>query len=155
MKIYLVQHGEAMEKEENPERPLTPKGRHDAEAVAEFLARAGIRVEEVLHSGKTRARETAGIFQTRLCPEAPAREHEQLAPNDPVRGWQLAFDGQEFDTMLVGHLPHLSRLANMLLTGKEKPEFLQFQRAGVVCLECCEQRWAVRWMVVPELLEKP
>ena len=62
MKLYLVRHGEALSEHVARERPLSDKGKRDAAAMAAFLGRAGIRVAEVQHSGKARARETAELL---------------------------------------------------------------------------------------------
>jgi len=60
--IYLVQHGEAESKKEDPERSLTKKGRRDVEKVAVWAAQTGLKIEQIRHSGKRRAAETAEIF---------------------------------------------------------------------------------------------
>lgn len=52
MKLYLVQHGDAVAKEVDPERPLSDQGRKDVEQVGRFLAEAGICVPVFLHSRK-------------------------------------------------------------------------------------------------------
>ena len=73
MRLYLVQHGEALPKQVDPERPLSERGRSDVARVADFLKGAGIRVTRVAHSGKTRARQTAELlasFVRRLAPDA-------------------------------------------------------------------------------------
>ena len=62
MKLYLVQHGEAHAKNVDPERPLTERGHGDVARLAAFLSRAGVRVERVIHSGKLRAEQTAGVL---------------------------------------------------------------------------------------------
>ena len=62
MRLYLVQHGEAVVKDGDPARPLTDRGRRDAGKTAEFLRIAGITVDIIWHSAKQRARETAEIF---------------------------------------------------------------------------------------------
>jgi phosphohistidine phosphatase len=54
--------------------------------------------------------------------------------------------------MLVGHPPHLSRLANLLLTGDPEGGILHFRMAGVVCLSNQPGKWAVNWLVPPDLL---
>ncbi len=54
--------------------------------------------------------------------------------------------------MLVGHLPHLSRLAALLLAEGPEREIIAFRNAGVVCLERQESRFAVRWILTPELV---
>ena len=64
--IYLVQHGEAKSKEEDPARSLTEKGRRDVEKVAVWAAQTGLRIEQIRHSGNRRAAETAEIFAEKL-----------------------------------------------------------------------------------------
>ena len=57
------------------------------------------------------------------------------------------------DLMIVGHLPFLSGLAALLLTGEEMVEVVAFQFGGVLCLERNDERtWQVDWMVVPRIL---
>lgn len=53
--------------------------------------------------------------------------------------------------MIVGHLPHLSRLASSLLTGRQDAEVVGFQYGGVVCLERTNDGWKLGWMIVPDL----
>jgi phosphohistidine phosphatase len=56
--------------------------------------------------------------------------------------------------MIVGHLPHLARLASLLITGSETLEVAAFQQGGVVCLEHdrAGESWRIKWMLVPEIL---
>ncbi len=55
--------------------------------------------------------------------------------------------------MLVGHLPHLSKLAGLLLTGSPDIEPIKFRMAGVLCLERdVKGKWALLWMLTPELV---
>ena len=54
MKLYLVQHGEAKSKAEDPQRPLTERGREDVARVATFATKAGSQVRQIRHSGKRR-----------------------------------------------------------------------------------------------------
>ena len=62
MRLYLVQHGDAIPERVDPERPLSAKGRRDVEAVARLLASAGTRAVRVAHSGKLRAQQTAEVL---------------------------------------------------------------------------------------------
>ena len=68
MKVYLVQHAEAKSKEQDPERPLSDLGRRHAGQVARAAGRIGLEVEQIRHSGKTRARQTADIMGEALSP---------------------------------------------------------------------------------------
>ena len=42
--------------------------------------------------------------------------------------------GDQGSIMLVGNLPHLSRLVSLLLTGNPEIEVVRFRNAGIVCL---------------------
>ena len=56
------------------------------------------------------------------------------------------------DTMLVGHLPFMARLAGRLVTGDEHMEVAAFVPGTVLCLEpAAGDRWTIAWMVRPEL----
>lgn len=150
MELYIVQHGEAKSEEEDPERPLTEKGKEEAGAVARKLAEADVKVEHIYHSPKLRAMQTADIFTTRL--QSHATEIDGLKPmDDPKIAFEFveskAKEGESI--MLVGHLPHLSKLASLLLTGKEEP-VISFRMGAAVCL-AKEDRWQVKWILPPEL----
>jgi phosphohistidine phosphatase len=84
MRIYLTQHGLAVPKDIDPDRPLSERGREDVRHLAEFLDKAGVRVGQVLHSGKTRAEQTAAILAEALLPERQPRAQAGLGPKDPL-----------------------------------------------------------------------
>jgi phosphohistidine phosphatase len=46
--------------------------------------------------------------------------------------------------MLVGHLPHLARLAGLLLTGSSDRSVIRFCQGGLVGLEQTHTGWMVR-----------
>lgn len=50
MRVYLVQHGDAVPKEVDPDRPLSDTGRQDIERLAKFLNAAKVRVSRIIHS---------------------------------------------------------------------------------------------------------
>jgi hypothetical protein len=75
-----------------------------------------------------------------------------LGPNDPVKPVARMVAGLSADTMLVGHLPFMARLAGRLVTGDEHEEVVAFVPGTVLCLEpAAGDRWCVAWMVRPEL----
>ncbi len=155
MLLYLVQHGRPVPKEQDPERPLSETGRREVEQVAAFLGGAGVRVPRVEHSGKTRARQTAEILAAALNPGGPVEEREGLAPmDDPVAAASSVGEHGQ-DRMLVGHLPHLDRLASLLVTGDQETGVAEFRQGSVVCLARGESgAWSIAWMVVPDLLRR-
>jgi len=153
MFLYLVQHAEAQREEEDPARDLTRKGAIDIENVAHHLKRLNVQVRQVLHSGKTRARSTAAVLATHLKPAAKISEAPGLAPLDDPAIWAGRIAAMDEDILLVGHLPHLARLAGILLSGDKERRVINFQMGGVVRLRRMEtDQWAVDWMIVPEII---
>ncbi|MCK4911424.1 MAG: phosphohistidine phosphatase SixA [Thermodesulfovibrionales bacterium] len=148
MYLYLVQHGKAMDKEENPERPLSPEGRADVEKMASFLS--GIEVARIIESGKLRATETAGIIGNALGKDV--QQGEDLSPLDNPGEWVGTLNKTSDNTMLVGHLPHLGKLASLLLAGAPEMELVEFSTAGVLCLKRDDDAWTVQWMAIPDIL---
>jgi phosphohistidine phosphatase len=152
MLLYLVQHGKAKSEEENPDRPLTEEGRRETNAVMLLMMRYGaVTATRVVHSGKLRAAETAQIIATRI--DVPAEESDGLAPNDDPAIWEQRLAADSRDTVLVGHLPHLSRLASRLLCGDPEAGLVELTNSGVVCLREDEGRWALRWYIPPSLVQ--
>ena len=152
MLLYLVQHGQAKSKEENPDRPLTDRGRREVEAVMLLMMRFGaITASRVVHSGKLRAAETAEIIGTKI--DADTEESDGLAPNDDPGIWAQRLAEGGLDTLLVGHMPHLSRLASRLLCGSDEAELVEFANGGVVCLHQDDGHWALKWSIPPSLVQ--
>lgn len=153
MRLYLMQHGRPVAKEDNPDRPLSDKGKEEVEKVADFLNRHGVRLEEAFHSGKTRARQTAEVMISRLNPGLALGQRDGLSPLDDVKDIADHIKVAKKDLLIVGHLPHLGKLASRLITGSESVPVVSFQQGGVVCLEKdVEGLWSVVWMLVPEIL---
>ena len=153
MTLYLVQHARAKSKEEDPDRPLTDEGRRETEAVMLLMMRFGvITASRVVHSGKRRAMETAEIIATKL--EAEVEESDGLEPDADPAVWAERLRDSTRDLVLVGHLPHLSRLASLLLCGDPDHVLIEFENAGVVCLNRTESRWSLRWAVTPSIVQE-
>jgi phosphohistidine phosphatase len=153
MRVYLMQHGKPVPEEENPDRPLSDEGKREVMKVSEFLGRIGLQVEAIFHSGKTRARQTAEIVAARLGPKTRLEERTGLSPMSDVESSAAEIRAAEKDLFIAGHLPHLAKLASLLLTGRETPAVVRFQQGGVVCLEKDEAgQWSVVWMVVPGIM---
>ena len=75
-----------------------------------------------------------------------------LSPNDPVKPVARMVASLSADTMLVGHLRLMARLARRVVTGDEHVEVVAFVPGTVLCLEpAAGDRWCVVWMVRPEL----
>ena len=153
MRLYLVQHGEALPKEEDRERPLSDNGRADVRRLAQFLGEADVPVTRVMHSGKTRARETAELLAAVLTPEQTPEPISGLAPADPIEPAVEQIADWRIGTMLVGHLPFMGKLVSRLVIGRESGNVVTFKPGSVICLECADtESWTINWMLRPELL---
>ena len=153
MKLYLVQHGKAKTKDEDPERSLTDDGIKEVESVGNFLKKIGVKVEGIFHSGKRRAQQTAEIFGRFL--NVQVEKADNLEPLADISIWAERVQKLEKDIMLVGHLPHLSRLANYLISGNQELDAISFRFGGVVCLERDgDGKWRLVWIIRPEITDK-
>ena len=153
MFLYLAQHGEAKREQEDPARGLTDKGLLDVGKVAGHLAGVVETPLRIYHSGKTRAMQTASLFYYSLKPTEEIIEVEGLLPMDDPGLWGNRLWGVEENVMLVGHLPHLARLAGQLLAGDQRKTMINFKMGGVVCLKRDEPgRWLLEWMVIPDVI---
>jgi len=153
MFLYLVQHGDAKKEEEDPARPLSDKGIEDVKKVASFMFRLKITVEEVLHSSKLRARQTAEIIADSLNITKGVSETEGLAPlNEPIL-WAEKLKTKTHSLMLVGHLPHLGKLSSFLLSGDKEKSIIAFKMGGVVCMKRDDSgTWTLQWIITPEII---
>jgi phosphohistidine phosphatase len=153
MKLYLVRHGEAKPAEIDPSRGLTAKGIQDVTKVAEFLSNARLAVNEIFHSGKTRAQQTASILADHITVRRGVFDSDGLSPNDDPSIWTARLSRITEDTMLVGHLPHLAKLTARLLSDDPKSPSITFHSAGVLCIDRSQEGWSVEWMIVPDIIK--
>ena len=116
MKLFLVQHAEAKNKNEDPTRPLSEKGWKDIKKIAKYAEEyLHIDVRQIFHSGKLRAEQTAEVLAKYLNPPEKVTIDKNLEPLADPKAWKRQLIGTSEDVMLVGHLPHLSKLASSLL----------------------------------------
>jgi phosphohistidine phosphatase len=154
MKLYLVQHADAEAKEADPQRPLSGRGLMNIRRVASFLARKETtKVSHILHSGKRRAEQTAEILAAELLPGSVTAT-DGLNPLDDPAIWTGRLAETNEDLMLVGHLPHLGKLAAQLVTGDAEQQPITFRMGGAFCLARDDDgNWSVCWGIVPDLFD--
>jgi phosphohistidine phosphatase len=152
-RLYLVQHGEAVGKDIDPERPLSERGHEEVRRMSSFLRRAGVCAERVLNSGKRRAEQTAEVLAGVVLASGSAEMRHGMLPKDSVDAVAGEIAGWSADIMLVGHMPFMARLASLLLTGDAVSLTVSFRPGSVVCLEEGDDgAWDIAWMIRPELL---
>jgi len=154
MKVYLIQHGEAKPESEDPDRSLTDRGREEVWLIARHAADIGVNVSKILHSGRLRAKQTAEILAEQLRPTGGVEETSGLSPGDQLDSAKSLIEQAREPVMVVGHLPHLSRLLSLLVTGKPEMELVRFRVGGVVSLVKGDGRWSIAWILTPDMLRR-
>lgn len=154
MKLYLVQHGEAAVRQGESEKSLTEKGISKLLKMTAFMdIHAGFSVGAIYHSGILRARQTAEILAEHINPPVKLQETDGLAPMAQPEIWAERLHDMSEDIMLVGHMPHMSRLPSFLLTGNDETGVVQVHNGGITCLNRDPgNHWSVEWMVTPDIL---
>jgi phosphohistidine phosphatase len=157
MEIYLVRHGIAEDMAESgcdSDRRLTEEGAQKTERVAKAFVKRVPLIDLILHSPYKRARETAEIFATQF-PKAKLEEGKGMTPFDKA-GFalpQISALSQGTKIMLVGHEPHLSCLASLLITGSDRP-VMEFKKAGIAGIGCVNdlQSCYLMFLLTPKML---
>jgi phosphohistidine phosphatase len=124
--LWLLRHGDAEDGSPDAERPLTDKGRRQAEAVGAALRALGVDVDACLTSPKVRAAETARIACDMLGVEP---QLEPKLSGGPFDAEALAA-GLGEDVLLVGHDPDFS-MAVHSLTGAQ----VRMKKGGLAGIE--------------------
>lgn len=153
MKLFLVQHGDALPEEVSRERPLSERGRDDVARMARFVSIAGLRASRVYHSGKARAWQTAEIMAEHMAPGVSPEAMAGISPNDPVAPVAQQIAGFAEDTLIAGHQPFMGRLVAQLVAGNSELPVVSYLQGSVACLERnADGGWSLNWMLRPDLL---
>lgn len=156
--VHLLRHAHAGDPDRwdgpDAKRPLSRKGRQQAERLGTFLAAAGIRPDRIITSPRVRAAETAAIVGRALglepAEDARLAEGCDLADLDAL----IAGSGAR-EPMVVGHDPDLSALLSVLIGARG-----QAMRKGALAtievrLPLRPGEGLLRWLVPPDLLSGP
>jgi len=152
MTLYLVQHGQSLPKDVDPDQGLSEEGIAETERIAGVAKGYQVNVGQIMHSVKTRARKTADIFASALKPTGGVKEVEGLKPMDDVAAFAVSLN-PDTHTMLVGHLPFMERMASYLVTGSPDKPVFKFQNSGIVCLDKdpASESWVIVWTLMPHI----
>jgi len=66
MKLFLIRHGNATNKAFSIGKPLSDMGIAEVQVLAKNIKKTDFLVEQIFHSGKLRAEQTAEIIQNYL-----------------------------------------------------------------------------------------
>ena len=152
MSLFLVQHGKSLPKDVDPDQGLSDEGVAETERIASTAANYKVTINQIKHSGKTRAAKTAEIFASALNPSSGVEEVVGLKPMDDVKAFATSLD-PDSNTMLVGHLPFMERMTAYLVTGSTDNIVFKFQNSGIVCLDKdpVSESWMIIWALMPNI----
>lgn len=152
MRVYIVRHGHAADAANDSARPLSARGRDEVARLAHFAMRAQVKVQQVWHSPKLRARETAELLARTAQFGANLIERDGLLPDDDPSDALAELEVIYDDVCVVSHMPFVSYLASALLLGSAHP-ILRFDTATMVCLEReAPGVWRLVWHVNPAVI---
>lgn len=152
MAVYLVQHGKSLPKTEDPQKGLSEEGMDEVQRIAQVASQYQVHVDAILHSGKTRAAQTAQIMAKYLAPPNGVSAVDGIAPLDDAAAYAGRLNINS-NLMIVGHLPFLERLISVLLMDNTEPPVFQMQNGGIVCLDRYRdtRQVAVKWALMPHI----
>ena len=153
MKLYLMRHGEALSPQIDPERGLSDNGKLNIQMVATHLQNLGVSFNQVFHSKKKRARETAEIMARTLSPHVKLKTHDYIKPEDDPNLILKEINSWNEDTLIASHLPFVPSLMT-LLTGKDAYlTAITFETGTLICLEKNTSTsgisWNISWATAP------
>jgi phosphohistidine phosphatase len=149
MDFYLVRHGEAVSETLDPRRPLSRLGREQVERVARLALAKNPQVSAIFHSGILRAKQTAEILAEHLGLTVRVKPSSGLLPEDDPSIGKGELEAAESSIMMVGHLPHMNRLAALLVNGDVNRQVVGFGPATVVCCSRAGSHWEIAWILAP------
>ena len=153
MNLYLIRHAHAEDTQPDGLRCLSQRGKRQVRALATFLRHsAAFTPEEIWHSTLVRAQETAALLCLGAKLDVPLREVAGLAPEDDPRSIAHLLAQGSRSLALVGHEPHLSALASLLVAGAPEPARFAMKKGATLALEGAGRQWIVRWHISPDLL---
>lgn len=134
MELFVIRHAEAVPREEgrdDPERPLTPRGRKRWRQSVEGLDALGVGFDRLYHSPWLRAVETADALSTLLEGESVVTQTLATAP-----GAALLNELSGKCVAVVGHEPWLSELIAWLTAGETSAgKSISLKKGSVAWLE--------------------
>jgi len=152
MALYLVQHGRSFSKDQDPEQGLTETGIDEVKLIAQVAKGYQVPVGTIFHSEKKRAAQTAELFSAALQSDKNIQQIQGIKPLDDVKAFAATLTRAD-NTMYVGHLPFMEKLASYLVAGSADLTVFKFQNGGIVCLEQSSDSgtWFIKWTLMPHI----
>jgi phosphohistidine phosphatase len=158
VEIYLMQHGPALPKEQDPDEGLSPDGEARIHASAKALKKMGVSFDIIISSPKKRSRQTANIVAKEIgFPSEKILETEKvkaMTPPEETIKTLTEYTGNK-RIMIAGHLPSVAEVASFLLTEGSKAK-IEFEMGGCCRIDAEDlptHSGHLRWYLTPEQLK--
>ena len=135
MRLYLVQHGDALAKDVDPERKLSDQGRADVTRLGAWLVNKDVTVSTICHSGKVRARQTAELLEPVLESSGKIRSATGIGPNDAPEAFLQRLQNVDEHTLVASHLPFVARVLSQAITGSPDQQLAEFRPGSLAVVE--------------------
>ncbi len=151
LKLILMRHAKSawgVPTQDDHDRPLKPRGRRAAVAMARWLASQNAEPDQVLCSDAVRARQTWAIIADELASKAQLSLHRDLylaGPQDMLD--ILGRKGAAPTVMMLGHNPGTAMMAAMLAAERaDNRDFDRYPTGFTTILTFAMGNWqAVNW----------
>jgi phosphohistidine phosphatase len=140
MHLYILRHGIAGDRDEwtgdDRKRPLTDAGRQEMREVAQGIRSLDLKLDTLITSPLTRAKETADFVRKAVRPTT-YDSSELLAPGCDLKalGDLLSEYPKAQELMIVGHEPDQSELIAELIGGAGQHPRIQMKKAACCCIK--------------------
>ena len=158
LQLFLLRHADAGDPEawtgNDAARPLSDKGRRQAERLGTFLAAIGFEPDLVVSSPKVRARETAEIVASAI--DAEVVLDERLGGSFDLAGVRglLGDHGEPVRPVLIGHDPDFSDVLSELCGA----DGLQMRKGALARIDLPDGiapgTGVLRWLIPPDALKR-
>jgi len=142
------------------ERPLTDRGRDDANKIGKFLKRSKIKIDTVISSSAIRAKETAAYFCDGMGLQIDILEEELFYSdnyNEVIEGINR-IDNKFNTVVVIGHNPSFTDIFSKLCSDNFAD--IKLPTGGIYSIEFHMSTWedstlqggCLTWFITPKLL---
>lgn len=158
MNLYVVRHADAVSLgggvNSDFDRPLSERGRTDAQMMAGALARILSHVKSIFTSPLIRAVETGEIFGRELKrkPETSRRLTPGFSPEALLE--TILSQAKDASVVIIGHQPDMSNFISHLIS-PARAATVDLVTCAVACLELETDNTAhLRWLITPDIVSR-